>query len=165
MPDVSPPQTLSRALLHCFVELLVIFILIYVVKNSFTAVGRERLRSAWKGIPALIGFTCFWVTLLYGLFLWLRIKNPDQHPAKTVISGALVVLFLWVFYCLFKAAIEAFARDPGPARQTIERGRHIGTLEEAREGLEAQAGRRPQTVVLARRSLLRSLWFHLTSRN
>ena len=98
------------------------------------------------------------------LFVWFRSKNPDHSTTKVIVNAVILGLFILVGYSIFTGLIKKFSRSSDRVGQTIERGRELGTLGEAREALRRQAGQQPRNLRLGGRVMVSSFLTYLFGR-
>lgn len=157
-------MTLFLAIVGTVIPVVAIYSLCYVGANLFSDEGRERLHTTVRGLKRgalyviLIGF------LGGGLFLFFRLMNPTHSNARVAGTTLLVGLGLPIGYIFFVALIESSSGHSSKVGQTVERGREIGTLAEARDALRQQTHGEPASSRLGRRGLVSSFLENLTGR-
>ncbi|HAB19277.1 MAG TPA: hypothetical protein PLX89_07205 [Verrucomicrobiota bacterium] len=142
---------ISLAIVVCFV--FGSYAYIYSRPHVKTPEGRKHLRAVGAGVLKII--RAIGLLIAFGVFVFLVLMwslpkaTPDELILKTVPLVFVIILGYWIFAAL----AGAVAGPPLDVQQTVERGRVLGTLEEARESLHPPAPPRREFHEVRRRSL------------
>lgn len=141
------PVSASTMLGGVLGELLAAYVLIYVLAHIFTEEGREQLKCALSGLKSVTVRLLIWGGVGFALFHWYRHKNPSLPVSSAVISTIIVEGLFLVGFGLFLECVNRISRGPREVRQSIRRGRELGTIADARDALGRHNGHRGRGIL------------------
>lgn len=122
------------------IVVIIIYSLIYFWNHIRGSQYKERLRATGVG---LIKFTALLATLIaiaWGVRECVRFLASGGARYHINAWTAIALYLLMMGYVIFREFLKAVSGDSGHAANAVERGRNLGTVDEAREAIRQQEG-------------------------